>query len=100
MAIDASQVRLREVSLFLALTIVKGEEERKGEEEGRRKRGGRASRAREGETSLLTLRFAIDDTTLRIYYIIHGDLILFLSLSCFDSRLPVGIGYLDIFHLI
>ena len=85
MDIDAGQVRLREVSLFLALTIVKGEEERKGEEEGRRKRGGRASRAREGETSLLTLRFAIDDTTLRI--IISSTEISFYSSLSFLRRL-------------
>ena len=74
-----------------------GEEGRGGRKEEERRPSFEGER---GETSLLTLRFAIDDTTLRIYYIIHGDLILYLSLSCFDSRLPVGIGYLDTFHLI
>ena len=53
-------------ALSLVLTRVKGEEEGEGEEEGRRRRGESSFEGERGRDFTSYLRFAIDDTTLRI----------------------------------
>ena len=77
------------------------ESQGRGGEGGRGGRKEEEQRSLEGEregVSLLTCALPDDDTISALLYHSRRSL-LFLSLSCDDSRLTSRLGYLDIFHL-